>query len=67
MKAGQTSLIKIRLKSQKATNLRVRFASSDQSIVKLDRGGKLTALKKGKATIRVKVGKMKYTKTITVK
>jgi alpha-L-fucosidase 2 len=67
MKVGQTSLLKIRLKNQKATNLRVRFVSTDQSILKLDRGGKLTALKKGKVRITVKVGNMKYTKTVTVK
>jgi uncharacterized protein YjdB len=45
----------------------VTFSSSKPSILKVDKAGKLTALKKGKAKITVKIGKLKYVRTITVK
>jgi uncharacterized protein YjdB len=45
----------------------VTFKSSKPKIVRVDKAGKLTALKKGKAKITVKIGKLKYVQTITVK
>jgi uncharacterized protein YjdB len=45
----------------------VKFKSSKKSVVTVDKAGKITALKKGKAKITVTIGKKKYTQTITVK
>jgi uncharacterized repeat protein (TIGR02543 family) len=67
MKAGNTKIIKVKAYPSAATNLRVKFASSNPKVLKVDRAGKLTALKKGKAKITVKVGVKKYVKTIRVK
>ncbi|MDR1790116.1 MAG: lectin like domain-containing protein [Propionibacteriaceae bacterium] len=50
-----------------ATNQLVTFASNKKSVLTVDKHGKLTALKAGKAKLTVKVGSKKYTKTITVK
>jgi uncharacterized protein YjdB len=67
MKAGKTAILKLKVTSAKATNLRVKFSSSNKKVLTVDKAGKLTALKKGKAKITVKIGNKKYTRTISVK
>jgi uncharacterized protein YjdB len=67
LKAGKTATLKVKVTPAKATNLNVKFSSSNKKVLTVDKAGKLTALKKGKAKITVKVGKKTYAKTITVK
>jgi uncharacterized protein YjdB len=67
IKKGKTAQLKVKATSSKATNLLVKFKSSKSTVIKVDKAGKITALKKGKAKITVTIGKQKYTKTITVK
>jgi uncharacterized protein YjdB len=67
IKKGKTAQLKVKATSAKATNLLVKFKSSKSSVIKVDKAGKITALKKGKAKITVTIGKKKYTRTITVK
>jgi uncharacterized protein YjdB len=67
LKKGKTAQIKIKLSPAGATNLKVTFKSSKKSVVAVDKAGKLTALKKGKAKITITVGKKKIVKTVTVK
>jgi uncharacterized protein YjdB len=65
MKPGKSYNLK--LKSVVATGLKVTFKSSNPSVVTVDKAGKLTALKAGKAKITVKAGIKKYVRTIYVK
>jgi uncharacterized protein YjdB len=67
LKRGKTAILKVKPTPAKATNLKVTFKSSKPKVLKVDKAGKLTALKKGKAKITVKIGKRKYVRTITVK
>ncbi|MDR1495335.1 MAG: Ig-like domain-containing protein [Clostridiales Family XIII bacterium] len=67
LKAGKTAQLKLKLTPSKATNPAVKFKSSAPKVVSVDKAGKLTALKKGKAQITVTAGKKKVTKTVTVK
>jgi arabinogalactan endo-1,4-beta-galactosidase len=67
MKVGAMYQLKIKLKKATATGVKVTFKSSKGSVIRVDKAGKLFALKKGKATITVKAGKKKVKKTITVK
>lgn len=67
MKVGATYQLKVKLRSAKATNVKVTFKSSNKKVIKVDKAGKLLALKKGKATITIKAGKKTYKKKITVK
>jgi uncharacterized repeat protein (TIGR02543 family) len=67
LKTGATKQLTVKPAQTKATNLVVKFKSSKPSVLKVDKAGKLTAVKKGKAKITVSIGKIKYTKTITVK
>jgi uncharacterized protein YjdB len=48
------------------TNVKVTFRSSKSSVVKVDKAGRLIALKKGKATITIKAGAKSVKKKITV-
>jgi lysophospholipase L1-like esterase len=67
LKVGATAQIKIHLAQKKATNLKVTYKSSKPKVISVDKAGKITALKKGKAVISVKVGaKTVKTKTISV-
>jgi uncharacterized protein YjdB len=66
MKAGKTAILKLKATPSKATNLNVKFSSSNKKVLTVDKAGKLTALKKGKAKITVKIGKKKYVKAIEV-
>lgn len=65
MKVGTVSWVTASAK--KGTNAHVTFASSKESVVTVDKYGKLTAKKKGKAKITVKVGDKSVKKTVTVK
>jgi uncharacterized protein YjdB len=67
MKKGKAAQLKVKATPAKATGLKVTFKSSKKSVVSVDKAGKLTALKKGKAKITVKIGKKSYSKTIKVK
>jgi uncharacterized protein YjdB len=67
MKAGAMYQLKIKLKKATATGVKVTFKSSKGGVIRVDKAGKLFALKKGKATITIKAGKKKVKKTITVK
>jgi uncharacterized repeat protein (TIGR02543 family) len=67
LKKGKTAQVKLKVTPSAATNLKVTFKSSKKSVIKVDKAGKLTALKRGKAKITVKVGKKKVVKTIKVK
>jgi uncharacterized protein YjdB len=67
MKRGKMHQLKVRLKSAKATGVKVTFHSSKPSVVAVDKAGRLWAKKKGKAVITVKAGGKKIKKTIRVK
>jgi uncharacterized protein YjdB len=67
IKKGKTAQLKTKIYPTGTTNPRVKFASSKKSVIKVDKAGKITALKKGKAKITVRIGKKTYSKTITVK
>jgi uncharacterized repeat protein (TIGR02543 family) len=65
LKVGATYPLKVNIGS--ATGVRVTFGSSNGSVIRVDKAGKLFALKKGKAMITVKAGKKSVKKTIIVK
>jgi hypothetical protein len=67
MKAGAAYQIKVKLNKATATGVNVTFSASPGSVIKVDKAGKLIALKKGKATVTVKAGSKKVRKKITVK
>jgi alpha-amylase len=67
LKAGKSAILNVKVTPAKATNLGVKFKSSKKSVLTVDKAGKITALKKGKAKVTVTVGKKKYTTLITVK
>ena len=62
MYVGQTTTLKIT-----GTKTKAKWSSSNKSIAAVNSKGKITAKKKGKATITAKVGKRKYTCKVTVK
>jgi uncharacterized protein YjdB len=66
LKKGKTKILTIKLSPKTATDVKVTYKSSKPKIIKVDKAGKITALKKGKATITVKCGKRIVQKTITV-
>jgi len=67
LKKGKTAILNVKVTPSKATNLLVTFKSSRPSVISVDKAGKLTAKKKGKAIITVKIGKKTIKKKITVK
>ncbi|MDR0519551.1 MAG: Ig-like domain-containing protein [Clostridiales Family XIII bacterium] len=68
LKKGKSYRISISGLTKKATDISaVTFKSSKKSIATVDAAGKVTALKKGKAKITVKVGKKTIVKKISVK
>jgi hypothetical protein len=67
MKTGAAYQLKVKLRSAQATNVKVTFKSSNNKVIKVDKAGKLLALKKGKATITIKAGKKVFKKKITVR
>jgi hypothetical protein len=67
LKTGKTATLKVKTIPENATNIKVAFESSKPKILKVDKAGKLTALKKGKAKITVKIGNREYVRAIIVK
>jgi uncharacterized protein YjdB len=67
LKIGKTAQIKVKVTPTDATNLAITFKSSKSSVLGVDKAGKLTAKKKGKATITVKAGGKSVKKMVTVK
>jgi uncharacterized repeat protein (TIGR02543 family) len=68
LKRGKSYQIKLSKLTKKASDITaVTFKSSKKSVATVDAAGKVTALKKGKAKITIKVGKRKIVKAITVK
>ncbi|MDR1775567.1 MAG: Ig-like domain-containing protein [Actinomycetes bacterium] len=67
LKRGASKQIKLKLTSKKATTLKVTFKSSKKSVLTVDKAGKITAHKRGKAKITIKVGRKTYKKMLRVK
>jgi uncharacterized protein YjdB len=67
MKAGATYELKAQIKKASATGVEVRFQSSKASVIRVDKAGKLFALKRGKATITIEAGGKSVRRTIMVK
>jgi hypothetical protein len=66
IKSGRAAVVKIAQETKKATNVTVTFASSRPNVLKVDKAGKLWALKKGKSILTVKT-KQKNGKTTLFK
>jgi uncharacterized protein YjdB len=64
---GKTKDLKIKLAQSKASDLKISFKSSKSSVAKVDAAGRITAVKKGTATITVKVGSKTVKVKVTVK
>ena len=62
---GETAIIIATVKPDDATDKTVTWSSSDESVAKVD-GGKVTALKAGRATITAKCGEKKAECSVTV-
>jgi hypothetical protein len=67
MNIGAVASITARPNATTATNVKVTFSSSNSGVLKVDKAGRLTAVKAGQAKITVKVGSKKWTKIITVR
>ena len=67
MKAKATKVMILKLAQPKATLTGLTFKSSNAKGLSVDKAGKLTAIKKGKYTITIKVGGLTVKKKITVK
>jgi uncharacterized protein YjdB len=67
MKKGKTAQLKVKITPATATNVKVTFKSNKPGVLSVDKAGKLTAKKKGKATITVKAGGKSAKKTIKIK
>jgi uncharacterized protein YjdB len=59
LQAGKVKQLKISVTPKKATGLKITYKSSNKSVLTVDKAGKITALKEGKAYVTVKVGKKK--------
>lgn len=66
LRKGKTVVLKATIKPVKTTEIE-SWSSSDKKVASVDRFGKITAKKKGKATITVKIGKRKAVCKLTVK
>jgi uncharacterized repeat protein (TIGR02543 family) len=64
---GKFHQFNVKLSSAAATGISVTFKSSKASVLKVDKAGKLIALKKGTATITIKAGSKSIKQKITVK
>ena len=62
LKVGQSSTLKLT-----GTSSKIKWSSSKKSVATVSSKGKVTAKKKGTATITAKVGSKKYTCKVTVK
>jgi uncharacterized protein YjdB len=67
LKKGKTAQLKLKVSPSGATYKPVTFRSSKPGVVSVDKAGTLTALKKGKAVVTVKVGNRSVKQTVTVK
>jgi hypothetical protein len=67
IKKGAVNRLRVSLTPSSATNVKVTYKSSKPSVLKVDKAGRLYALKKGKAKITVKAGKRSWTQIIRVK
>jgi hypothetical protein len=67
IKSGQTKILKVKLTPGKATNQKVTFKSKKTAVLKVDKAGKLYAIKKGTAKITVKSGGKSKVITVVVK
>jgi hypothetical protein len=68
LSVGDVSVINVANLTKGATGLKVTFKSSKSSVISVDKAGGLVAKKKGKALIKIKIGKLTVkTKKITVK
>ncbi|MDR1816255.1 MAG: Ig-like domain-containing protein, partial [Clostridiales Family XIII bacterium] len=68
LKKGKTAVLELKLTPKNATNLgQVKFTSSNKKVATVDEAGKVTAVKKGKATITAKVGGKTAKIVVTVK
>jgi uncharacterized protein YjdB len=67
LSVGKSYQLKVKLTSAKATGVEAAFKSSKSSVLKVDKSGRLVALKKGKSTITVTAGGKSYKKAVTVK
>jgi uncharacterized protein YjdB len=56
---GKTLQLKLKATPSTATNLNIKFKSSKPSVIKVDKSGKLTAQKKGKAKITIYINSKK--------
>ncbi|MDR1815850.1 MAG: Ig-like domain-containing protein [Clostridiales Family XIII bacterium] len=66
--AGKTAQLKLKLTPANATNItKVTYSSSNKKVLTVDKAGKITALKKGTATVKAKVGGKTATIKVTVK
>ncbi|MDR0519541.1 MAG: Ig-like domain-containing protein [Clostridiales Family XIII bacterium] len=64
---GKSAELRVKISPAKSTNAIVKFKSNNPRVLSVDKAGKITAIKKGKAKITVSVGSKKYTKSIAVK
>jgi uncharacterized protein YjdB len=64
---GKTAWLKLKLSPVTSTNVKVSFKSNKPSVVSVDKAGRLTAKKKGNATVTVKAGGETVKKKITVR
>jgi uncharacterized protein YjdB len=67
LKRGKTRVLKVKLTSAKATGVKITFKSSKPKVLKVDKAGKLYAIKKGKAKITIKAKGKKKVITVVVK
>lgn len=63
---GSSDKLNAKVLPEDATNKKVVWSSSDESIAKVDENGKVTAIKEGKATITAKVEGTDLTATCKV-
>ena len=66
LKKGKSKTLKVTLSPVKSDE-KITFSSSNQKVVAVDKNGKLTAKKKGKAVITICSGSVKSTCRVTVK
>jgi uncharacterized protein YjdB len=67
IKKGKTAQLTVKITPATATTANITFKSNKPNILSVDKAGKLTAKKKGKATITVSVGGKSAKKTVRVK
>ena len=66
LKVGEKATLKVTIQPEDAKNNDIIWSSSDDTIVKVDEKGNITALKEGKAIITVKTVEGEYTANCTI-